>query len=212
MIKTIIFDWNGVLMDDIECIFFATNDRLEMQGYPRISRKRFDELYEMPWTNFYQKLGVPVNVEEEYSVWEKLYPRYSKKNRLFPKVKETLQKIKQQKIRAIIFSSHNQGLLAKELKEFGIAGLIDEISASHANKKEKILELVKKHEIEKGTAIYIGDTDHDIETAKFAGIKSIGILGGVDSKEKLEKAKPDFIIKKISELPKLIEKINGESK
>ncbi|MBN1941021.1 MAG: HAD family hydrolase [Candidatus Diapherotrites archaeon] len=212
MIETIIFDWNGVLMNDIECIFCATNDRLEMQGHARISRKKFAELYEMPWTNFYKKLGVPVNIEEEYTAWETLYPKYCKKNRLFPKAKETLQKLKQQKIRIIIFSSHNQSLLEEEVKEFGISSYIDVISGSHADKKEKILELVKKNGIKKEAAIYVGDTCHDIETARIVGIRSIGVLGGVDSKEKLEKAKPDFIIKGIGKLPKIIEKLDSENK
>ena len=57
-------------------------------------------------------------------------------------------------------------------------------------------------------AIMIGDREHDIEGAKQAGIKSLGVLYGYASFGELENAGADFIAKKPSEILDIINCIN----
>jgi len=48
--------------------------------------------------------------------------------------------------------------------------------------------------------IKIGDTRVDILEGKNAGCRTVGVLTGADSREKLEKNKPDFIVDNIVDI------------
>lgn len=211
MVNAVILDWSGVVSDDWQVTFATTNDVLEEMGYKRLPEKRFKKLYELPWMRFYEKQGIEVDVEREYKQWERLFPKHYDKVGAFPFAKQTLQWLKENEKKVLVFSSHSQKLLEKEMKDYGFSGLIDFIDASNEDKREKIDALIERHLIERESTLFVGDMVHDIETAKQAGIKSVAVLSGYDGREKLEKAKPDFIIKDLGELPALIEKIEGEA-
>jgi phosphoglycolate phosphatase-like HAD superfamily hydrolase len=210
MIKAIIFDWSGVLSNDWEASFATENEVLETRGHRRLSKKEYKKLFELPWTNFYKKLGLKVDIEEEYALWDKICPKHSSKLKPVPRAKKTLQWLKKQKIKTIILSAHNKKLILQEIKQYGFQGLINEINASNNDKREKIQELIEKNEIEKESTIYVGDMRHDIETARLAGIKSVAVPSKYETRKSLEKENPDFIIKSVAELPKLIKRINSE--
>lgn len=210
MIKTIIFDWSGVISDELDADVATTNDILEARGYPKISKEKFLELYELPWENFYKKQGIPVEMKEENARWSKIFPKHYSKLRLFPHAKEVLECLKNRGKKIVVLSSHNADLLEEEIELFGLRGLIDAVDASNSDKRGKIDAFLKEHGINKRETVFVGDTSHDIETAKFAGIKSIAVLSGFGTKESLEKQKPDYLIEKISELPELVERIEAE--
>jgi len=44
MIKSVIFDWSGVLSNDWAATVVTENDVLEEWGHPRISEEKFKEL------------------------------------------------------------------------------------------------------------------------------------------------------------------------
>jgi len=211
MISTVILDWSGVVSNDWQATFLAGNDVLEERGYQRLSEQKFRELYELPWHRFYEKQGIKVEPEDERERWERLFPKYYGRIKAFPFAKKTICRLKKQGKKVIVFSSHNQSLLEKEAEEYGLKGFIDFIYGGMDDKREKIVAMIARHEIEKKNTIFLGDMCHDIETAKHAGIRSVAVLSGYDTKERLEKAKPDFIIKDLGELPALIKKLEGNA-
>ncbi len=210
MIKAVILDWSGVVSNDWEATFATSNDVLEERGHPRLSEEKFRELYEMPWMRFYKKLGIKIVVQEEYDKWERLFPKYYPLVKAFPFAKKAMEWLKQHNKKILIFSAHNQTLLEKEIENYGMKELIDCVDTSHEDKRKKIEAIVLRHKIEKESTLYVGDMVHDVETAQQEGIRSVAVLCGYDSKKKLEKAKPDFIIQDIGELPELIEKLEAK--
>ncbi|GEM_PF-235060 len=209
-IDTVIFDWSGVLSDELDADVATVNEILEERGHSKVSKEKFLELYELPWSNFYKKQGLPFDVDTEYSSWKRIFPKHYSKLKLFPRAKETLQWLKERGKKIIVLSSHNAELVKEEIEQFGLGGIIDAFDAGNNNKMQKIDALLKEHCIKKKETVYLGDTAHDIETAQFVGVKSIAVLGGFENRGKLEKAKPDYILEKISDLPAMIEKIEGE--
>ncbi len=210
MIKAVIFDWSGVLSDDWEATVATENEVLEHYGHRRLGEKEFRHLYELPWVNFYKKLWIEMDIVKEEKLWHEIFPKHAHLLKPLPKAKKTLLWLRKKGVKTIVFSSHSHDLVKKEVKEYGFVGLIDEVEGSNYDKREKIWALVERHEIERKSTLYVGDMCHDIETARMAGIRSVAVLGGYDSREKLEKEKPDFIIGGVGELPKLIEKLDGE--
>jgi len=79
--------------------------------------------------------------------------------------------------------------------------------ASNSSKNGKdilIKEALKDWEIKKNECIYVGDHPNDIIAAKNAGVISIGISSGMHTDLELKEYNPDFLIKSLSELKKLI--------
>ena len=47
MYKTIIWDWNGTLLDDLELSLGATNSLLEDRNLPKLSVNRYKEIFKL---------------------------------------------------------------------------------------------------------------------------------------------------------------------
>jgi phosphoglycolate phosphatase len=52
--------------------------------------------------------------------------------------------------------------------------------------------------------VIVGDSTVDVKAGKAAGSKTVAVLSGLYSREELAQANPDFIIEKITELPRII--------
>ena len=209
-IKSVIFDWSGVLSYDWEATFLIVNEILELKNHPTVTREEFKDLYELPWMNFYEKIGVEVDIQWEYDEWEKRFPKYYHTIKALPHGKECLEWLNKKGIKCVVLSAHNHNLLLEEIENYGFKDLIQVVNGNNFDKRKTIEEFVSNHEIERETSLYIGDMCHDVETARLAGIKSVAVLSGYDKRERLEAEKPDFILNHVGELPALIEKLDAE--
>ena len=98
MIKSVIFDWSGVISDEWNATVVTANEVLEEYGHPKISEDKFKELYELPWTRFYEKLGLDVDEEKEYKLWAKFMPKHYDLIKVFPQARKTLEWLKEKEI------------------------------------------------------------------------------------------------------------------
>lgn len=75
------------------------------------------------------------------------------------------------------------------------------------SKKDMILHLIKKWNLDNAQTIMIGDGVSDMIGAKENKIKTICFLGGYGKKEDLLETDPDFIIKEIKEIKQIIKEL-----
>ena len=73
------------------------------------------------------------------------------------------------------------------------------------DKAKKILGACNYFGVDPGLARMIGDTVSDIRYAKRAGVQSIAVTWGWQSRDRLVKEDPDFIVNSVQELADLIE-------
>ena len=68
VIRNVIFDWSGTLVDDLPAVLEATNHVLRMAGVPEITRERFRAEFTLPFTGFYERYtpNVPMAQLEEW--------------------------------------------------------------------------------------------------------------------------------------------------
>ena len=55
--RTIIWDWNGTLLDDVDISIAATNMLLEERGLPLLDKKRYQEVFDFPVKDYYARIG-----------------------------------------------------------------------------------------------------------------------------------------------------------
>ncbi|HZC58382.1 MAG TPA: HAD hydrolase-like protein, partial [Chthoniobacterales bacterium] len=72
MIKNIILDWSGTVVDDLDAILRATNSTLTELGSTPFSKDEFRREFELPLSLFYDRLlpGVPMEkIDATYRRW-----------------------------------------------------------------------------------------------------------------------------------------------
>lgn len=207
MIKNIIFDWSGTISNDLVPCYNAIMGIFKEFGKPEISLTELRTSYDLPWSEFYYKYGIKAENKKLVEIFSK-YFKQEKKPKIFKGMKKALIKLKGKKINLAVLSAHSQQLQEKELEEYGLLGIFDSVLASVIDKREKIEGFLKENNFKAEETAYIGDLEHDIETAKKAGVKSVAVCWGWKPKEYLKKNGPDLVLEKveyIARIPELLE-------
>jgi phosphoglycolate phosphatase len=69
-----------------------------------------------------------------------------------------------------------------------------------------LLLLCKALKASPETTVMVGDGPQDIEAARSAGMRSIGVQSGFTSPERLIEAHPDVLLRSLSELPEVVQR------
>ncbi|PJE94605.1 phosphatase [Streptomyces carminius] len=72
----IVWDWNGTLLHDIEAVVAATNASLAELGLPPLTLARYQELYCVPVTRFYERLMGRLPTAEEWAGMDEVFHRH----------------------------------------------------------------------------------------------------------------------------------------
>jgi phosphoglycolate phosphatase len=76
------------------------------------------------------------------------------------------------------------------------------------DKRAKIHEILEENKLAAAETLFIGDMQHDIETARHGGIHSCAVLTGYNTLEQLRAVQPDLIVEHLGELREILEQ-NG---
>lgn len=192
--NTVIWDWNGTLLNDIELCINSINKLLTARNLPVVEKETYKEIFSFPVQDYYKTLGFDFE-KEDFSIPAHQFIDLYKKGFDGCSMQENslavLQYFQQNSIRQFVLSAMEHDMLEKTLKEKGIseffegiAGLQDHYAVS---KIEQGLKLIKQYNIETNNTWLMGDTTHDYEVAKELGVKCLLIADGHQSKQRLLK-------------------------
>jgi phosphoglycolate phosphatase len=199
MIKNIIFDWSGVISDSVENHLYVANEMFRQLGGPQITLEEMKEEWVQPYMLFYNKFLPNLTHEEEEVAYRKAILKYPK-GKAYPGIIDLLKDFKEKGIKMTILSSDITEVLLAEMTEFGLDNIFIDIFTHVYHKLESLEELIKKNNFKKEETIFIGDSNHEIEEGKNAGVLTGAVTWGYCTKAKLESLKPDFLINNLEEL------------
>lgn len=121
--------------------------------------------------------------------------RYMNKLSIFPKMAGVIKELSKNNTLGII-SSNSKDNIKVFLDKYGLLNYFSFIcdETNWFGKDKKIIKILREKNLNKFETFYIGDEGRDIEAAKKAGVKSVAVTWGFDSKENLKLLKPDFIV------------------
>lgn len=191
--KTIIWDWNGTLLNDLEFCISTINTLLEKRDLPLLNGQKYKEVFSFPVKDYYETIGFDFN-KEDFSIPAKefidLYENGVKHCDLHDSAIEALSYFQKNGIRQFVLSAMQQNMLEQTLKHNsifdyfeGVFGLDNHYAVSKIERGEQLLT---EFNIEKDKAWIIGDTNHDYEVAKKLDIKCILISDGHQSELRLK--------------------------
>ena len=193
MYDTIIWDWNGTLLDDLELSIKAVNILLKERDLPILTLDRYKDIFGFPVINYYEKSGFDFS-KEPFEIparqYVKLYASGESDLKLFPDVIDTLSFFKDNNYRQIVLSAMKEDNLRKMISNAGISHFFDGIFGIKDNyAREKVSigkQVVENLDLNPEKCLMIGDTLHDAEVAEQCGFDCILYSGGHVAKQRLE--------------------------
>ncbi len=206
MIRNVIFDWSGTLVDDLPPTLAATNHVLEHHGIPSLTRDEFRERFRLPYMEFYvELLGANIDGGLLEELYHARFDTAKERVTALPHAKEFLEFCSKTKRKRFLLSAIHPNHLAVQERELGMENSFDAVYAGVADKTVAIIELIREHGLDPAETIFIGDMIHDVEAAKAGGVRAVAVLTGYDSGQKLAAAQPDLTVRDLATLQRLIE-------
>jgi len=192
MKPTIIWDFNGTLLNDMQVCVDCMNVLLSNRGLPLLGIDRYREIFNFPVRQYYQELGFDFNREPFEIPAHQFIDLYREKLKDAPLHLETealLSHFHNMGFRQIILSAMEQQFLEETLDQKHITAYFDQITGIRDHlgdgKLAMARELLKGHENSGRNYLLIGDTIHDFEVARELGIHCILVATGHQSYQRL---------------------------
>lgn len=209
MIKEIIFDLDGTLVDSLDTYIKIGNQIAEKYGYEPLDNDKIKELLKLPMKMRIKELGIPAYKIPVMGL-ELLnsYSKYAADALPAEGIKEMLETLKNDGYGLSIVSSNSVTNIQSFLEGNNL-NLFNHIHSSKGlfGKHTTIKKLITRLNVEKDEVIYIGDEQRDVEACKKIGIQVISVLWGFDSLELIQKTQPDFIVSRPGEIINIIRSI-----
>lgn len=192
--KLLIWDWNGTIIDDTDLCLEIENELLRERDMPEITKTWYLAHFSFPIRAYYTQMGYAFQTETFETVSEIFMERYRERFFRCPLrtgVTDVLKTAKDQGIAQTLLSVTEQEDLFRQVRAFGADAYFSEILGQSdilgASKVERAKGYIGRMGIDPNNALFIGDTDHDAETANAVGSPCALIAGGHQSKEVLRR-------------------------
>ena len=215
MIKAVIFDLDGTLLNTLEDLANASNFSLRSCGYNEHPIKDYIR-FVGSGRYILMKRILPEedkNNEEAIEKVLKLFDEYYGEHmhdttKPYDGIYELIKELKIKNIKLAVVSNKPDEFAGETVNRY--FGNDFEITygqrPNHAVKPDPktVYEVMEYLNVTKEECIYVGDSDVDMKTAQNAGVKSIGVAWGFRGEEELKSAGADYIIRTPQELVNLL--------
>ena len=209
MITTILWDFNGTVMDDLGASVQAVNAMTARRGLPSITEAWYTRHLEMPLERFYAGIGFDMEQERLGDVSAEFQRECAELPRpVFPEVRKALEAFSARGLRQLLFSSLHQELLAGQAEERDVSRYFDAIVGrkdhSLGRKKKAAEEYLRRHGINAAEVLVIGDLVTDWEMARYLGCPCALIEKGHQHRDVLKKTGA-YVLRDATELDLILE-------
>jgi len=182
MIESIIWDWNGTILDDVDNNVNAVNMILQKRNLTIITKEEYRKKIKIPIKNFYNEIGLETNDPEIYNLitidyWKYYNIAYKNNTKVNNGLVNILNKLKENNIKNYLLSATQHDELKKQVESKGMETFFNMIIGNNnsevKNKLEKAKELIKNKNIKINSTILVGDMISDYELAEKLGVKCI---------------------------------------
>jgi phosphoglycolate phosphatase-like HAD superfamily hydrolase/ADP-ribose pyrophosphatase YjhB (NUDIX family) len=205
VIRNIIFDWSGTLVDDLPAVWKATNFVLSRADRPEMSLEEFRAEFSLPFTNFYHRHTPHVPLPQLEDWFHSHYREIQDSVAELPYARDFLQFCRDRRLRTFVLSTIHHDHFLIQSRVTGFDAFLDRPYTDVLDKRRKIHDILAENQLVPEETLFIGDMQHDIETARHGGIHSCAVLTGYNTLEQLREAKPELIVEHLGELRRILE-------
>lgn len=204
-----LFDWDGTLLDS-----YAADSRayLTMFRAMQINWTLADlaRHYSPNWYRVYRAARLPrAKWDDADRQWALAYDKEAP--RLLAGARAVIGALNRE-FRLAIVTSGNRIRVLRQLREFALASVFSACVCAEDTVKRKPnpepLELaLKRLRVSPEESVYVGDTAEDIEMARRAGVRAIGVRGPFPTVDRLMAANPEALLDSIRQVPAYVRRV-----
>lgn len=190
--RLVMFDLDGTILDTLEDLTDAVNYALRQNGQPERS---IDEVRRFVGNGIKKLIERAVQPgtgsDETDRIYNDFMPYYkahcADKTKAYDGIDELLSELKREGFLTAVVSN-KADVAVKKLCEQYFSGLFDYCVGERAGILKKpapdsVNEVLKKLSVNKAEAVYVGDSDVDLDTARNAGLDCISVNWGFRDEE-----------------------------
>ena len=190
--ETFVFDLDGTLLDTLTDLASSCNRALREFGMPE---RTVEEVRQFLGNGVRRLMGNAVPQGETNPVFEDVLKTFRDDyfahqfdtTRPYPDIVELLGELRQREIRVAVVSNKFNAATCALCRQF-FAALVDVAIGEREGIRKKpapdtVYEALRQLGAKRETAVYVGDSDVDIQTAKNAGIPCINVLWGFRNRD-----------------------------
>lgn len=208
-IKGVLFDWDGTLINSYQADTSAYLAMFREMGIAW-GIEELEKHYSPNWYHVYRAAGLPKkHWAEADRAWRTHYAKHRPK--LISGVRRVLAKVASAHPLGLV-TSGDRDRVTRQLRDFRLITLFAArvCSGDTARKKphpEPLRLALRQMKLDPAACVYVGDSPQDVEMARRAGVRAIGVLGPFPTEKRLRAAKPEFLMESLEELPDLLKKL-----
>ena len=204
---TYLFDMDGTLLDTLADLTAAVNHTLEQHGYPR----RTIEQVRKGLGNGAVKLMAAMlpqgeetpgfaDIMRDYRAWYQAHACVE--TCPYPGVPEMLKRLRQRGCKVAIVSNKPHGAACELAERFfpGVPTFGERPETPRKPAPDMVFHALAALGAGKENAVYVGDSEVDVQTARNAGLPVIGVAWGFRGREALAAAGAETIVDTAAEL------------
>jgi len=205
VIRNIIFDWSGTLVDDLPAVWEASNYVLTQAGQAAMTLDQFRAEFQLPFTTFYDKHTPHVPLPQLEEWFHARFKQVQDSVCVLPYAGHFIEFCRAQKLRMFLLSTVREDHFEVQRLATGFGDFLEKPYLGVWDKRRKIHDIIVENKLSPDETLFIGDMKHDIETARHGGVHSCAVLTGYNTLEDLRLAKPDLIVEHLGELREILE-------
>lgn len=201
--RIVLLDWDGTLLDS-----YAADSRAYLAMFRALEIKwgvrELERHYSPDWYRLYRAARVPRSKWRQADLlWRAAYR--AERPRLLPGARTVVRALAR-KYRLALVTGGSRGRVRQQVREFGLAEYFSACVCSEDALRKKpnpapLLLALKRLHARPEECVYVGDAPEDIEMARRARVRAIGVLGPFPTADRIRAAKPELLLHSIRELP-----------
>ena len=208
-VEGVLFDWDGTLVDSYNADTSAYLAMFKEMGIAW-GIEELEDNYSPNWYEVYRAAKLPrKRWEDADRAWRAHYAKHRPK--LVAGARRVLARLANAHPLGLV-TSGDRDRVTRQLREFHLSSLFAArvCSGDTQCKKphpEPLRLAMRQMKLRPPACVYVGDAPQDVEMARRAGVRAIGVLGPFPTEKRLRAARPEFLIKSIEELPDVLKRL-----
>src|SRR6185295_952820 len=161
MIRNIIFDWSGTLVDDLPAVWQATNYVFRQAGKPEISLDQFRAEFCLPFRLFYERHTPDVPMAQLETWFHSHFRDVQHCVRELPHARDFLLFCRDQGVRTFLLSTVHRDHFATQCDVTGFDDYLDRSYVEVLDKRDRIRTILQENRLDPTETLFIGDMQHD---------------------------------------------------
>jgi phosphoglycolate phosphatase len=195
MIKYIVFDFDGTLVDSKSVFIEAYNQVAEKSGYKKLEPENIAALRKLGLAERFKYMEIPLyKIPFLTNSFLKRYRQALHQVLLMAGMQEVIGELASQGYQVAIISSNQESIIRQFLTSNQLHHIRSVYCSRNLFGKDKLLrDFLKAYKLKNTEVLYVGDELRDIQACRKAGVRMVWVGWGYDEADLVKNEKPDFV-------------------